>query len=565
VNILGISPPNHEVAAAIVTDGRLVAAAAEERFTRVKNQGGFPTRAVESVLELAGLSARDIDVVALPWLDFKKEQKLKVSAYLRNVPYVLVGTELPFVSKISHVLNYSRNVLLDRNWLAWSRAERDVLDPLKAMGLSEKVAYVDHHASHIASAYYASGFDRALGVSLDGYGSGAAGSFYMCEGGRIQLLQSIPYPHSLGTFYRRVTQALGFKPNRHEGKIVGLAAFGDPSLLYDKVIRRFNLRGQDYYRYNSSQDPFADRELAEKYPREHVAACHQRVLEDVATRYVQRYRELTGCTRIVAAGGVFANVKMNQRIMEMPGVEELFVYPAMSDGGVGSGAALFMAAQLESLEPRRLDNVYLGPGYTEAQIEAAVRAGGFQYRRAENVEHEIAALLAQGRVVARFDGRMEFGPRALGNRSILCQGTDPSINKWLNDRLKRTEFMPFAPATRVEKAAPLYNNLARGKYAAEFMTVTFDCTEKMKLSCPAAVHVDGTARPQLVSKQSNPSFYAVLERYEELTGLSSVINTSFNMHEEPIVCSPEDAVRAFSDGRLDYLAAGPFLVSHGHA
>ena len=556
--ILGISPPVHESAAGIVKDGRLIAAATEERFTRVKNQGGFPHNALESVLKLGGVGVGDIDVVALPFYDFAKEQRLKLEAYVKNVPYVL-RSDIPLKSKVVHILNYSKNVFIDPAWV--TGRPRDLLfGPLADLGLDKKVAYVDHHAAHIASAYYTSGWDRALGVSLDGYGSGQAGSFYLCEGGDIKLLQSIPYPHSLGTFYRRVTQALGFKPNRHEGKIVGLAAFGDPDVLYGRVLGRFDLSGDDYYRFKSAQNPYEDRVLANAYAREDVAAAYQKVLEDVATRYIAKYLHTHKLTKIVAAGGVFANVKMNQRIMELDGVEDMFIFPAMSDGGVGIGAALYLASQTRGLEPCRLPDMYLGPGHTDAEIETTIRAAGLPFTHHANVEDEIAMFLARGKVVARFDGRMEFGPRALGNRSILFEATDPSINKWLNDRLKRTEFMPFAPITLEEHASGLYHNLHRAKLAAEFMTITFDCTDEMKRTSPAAVHVDGTARPQLVNARTNPSCYKILRKYHELKGLPSVINTSFNMHEEPIVCSPQDAVRGFLDGRLDVLAAGPFIV-----
>lgn len=558
--IVGLSPPAHESAAAIVVDGKLVAAAAEERFTRVKNQGGFPHEALRYVLRAAGVTAADVDFVALGWLEFRREQALKLQAFIRNVPYVVGRTDLPARSKLLHLLNYGKNVLFDANLVHFLHKEGEVHKGLRQHGLLGKAVAVDHHAAHIASAYYTSGVDRALAVSLDGYGSGAAGSFYECEGGKIRLLQSVPYPHSLGTFYRRVTQALGFKPNRHEGKIVGLAAYGDPSILYDRVMGRFDLSQSDHYRLKSSQDPFEDRKLADSYAREDVAAPYQRVLEDVATKYVKLYRDRIGASAIVAAGGVLANVKMNQRIMEIPGVERLFVFPAMSDGGVGAGAALYLASELQGLQPYQLEDVYLGPGFTEQEIERAITNAGLPFKRCDEIEHDIADLAAAGKVIGRFDGRMEFGPRALGNRTIICQATDPSINKWLNDRLKRTEFMPFAPATPVEDAADLYQNVERALHSAEFMTVTFDCTEKMKKQSPAAVHVDGTARPQLVSARSNPSFYKTLKLYKQKTGLSSLINTSFNMHEEPIICSPEDAVRSFQDGRLDYLAAGPFLV-----
>jgi carbamoyltransferase len=207
-------------------------------------------------------------------------------------------------------------------------------------------------------------------------------------------------------------------------------------------------------------------------------------------------------------------------------------------------------------------DVYFGPDYGDSEIEAALQAASVPYRRVPDIEVEMARLIADDKVVARFNGRMEYGPRALGNRSILYQAKDPVVNQWLNARLKRTEFMPFAPATLYEDRHLCYKNIEGAEFAARFMTITFDCTPWMRENCPAAVHVDGTARPQLVSSDTNPSFHRLLSEYKKLTGIPSVINTSFNMHEEPIVCSPDDAIRAFLQGNLDYLAIGDFLVPH---
>jgi carbamoyltransferase len=209
-----------------------------------------------------------------------------------------------------------------------------------------------------------------------------------------------------------------------------------------------------------------------------------------------------------------------------------------------------------------LPNVFWGPSFECRQILTALQEAKLPFEQYEHIEPKIAALIADGHVVARFNGRMEYGPRALGNRSILFHAKEPDVNQWLNQRLGRTEFMPFAPATLYDKRHECYRNVNGAEYAAQFMTITFDCTEKMKRECPAAVHVDGTARPQLVSAESNPSFHKILTEYYKLTGIPSLINTSFNMHEEPIVCTPADAIRAFLQGNLDYLAIGNFLVAH---
>jgi len=292
--------------------------------------------------------------------------------------------------------------------------------------------------------------------------------------------------------------------------------------------------------------------LASQFPKIDVAAAYQHVLEHVATGYVAHYLKETGIRNIALSGGVVANVKLNQRLRELPGVDRLFVHPNMGDGGCGTGAALLEFADTCDLsEP--LSDVFLGPSYTHDQIAQALKTAQLPFTHQTPIEPTIAALIADGKVVARFNGRMEYGPRALGNRSILYHAREPEVNQWLNQRLGRTEFMPFAPATLEEKRSEYYKDVDGAEYAAQFMTVTFDCTDKMKAEAPAAVHVDGTARPQLVTPTSNPSFYRIISEYSRLTGLSSVINTSFNMHEEPIVCSPEDALRAFLDAKLEVL------------
>jgi carbamoyltransferase len=554
--IVGLSPTAHESAVGILVDGKLVAAASEERFTRVKNQGGFPARALEWCMKRAGVSASDVDHVAYAALPFHKERARDLVGFGKNLAYVAMASDKA-ERKLAHLANYVRNLAFNSDWRG---VEKGIIEELRPFGLDQKLVFVDHHRGHCAAAYYTSGFDRCLVVSLDGYGSGQAGSFYLAEGGKLTLLSPIPYPHSLGTFYRRVTQALGFKPNRHEGKIVGLAAFGDASRLYDEVRARFDLEHDDYYRYKSSQDPFFEKKLAERYPREDVAAAYQRVLEEVATHYIEKWVRRTGVSRVACAGGVFANVKMNQRVMEIPGVDEIFVFPAMGDSGVGVGAAFALHADLTGAVPERLHDVYLGPSYTPQEIERELVASGLPYRKPADLVGEVVGHLVADKVVARFDGAMEFGPRALGNRSILYPAKDPSVNKWLNDRLNRTEFMPFAPISLAERANDLYTNVDRMRYSAEFMTVTTDCTPQMRSQSPAAVHVDGTARPQLVTEEINPGAYRIIKEYEARTGIPTLINTSYNMHEEPIVCSPDDAIRAFKDGGLEVLAIGDFIV-----
>jgi carbamoyltransferase len=600
---LGISPLDKDSTVTVVQDGVVTYAAAEERFTRVKLQDGFPWRALQDALDRTGITADDINVVTYPFFSSDDETRLfrknleherdfieqavdsgigdrlrqaatRVPNRTRTVPGLREPNEK--VEKgVAKTLAYrllARDSVISRNVAKrasedWGRDasdfhrrwQQELEAGLDELDLRHKLKRVEHHQSHAANAYFTSGFDHALVVTLDGYGSGLAGSVSIGRGGCISRVHELEYPHSLGTFYESVTSGLGFTPSRHEGKIVGLAAYGDPAVLRDVLLSRFD-REPGSFRILEANNPYFARMLASQFPKIDVAAAYQHVLEVVATEYVGHYLRRTGARNIVLSGGVVANVKLNQRLKEIPGVEKVFVHPNMGDGGCGTGAAL-LEFQGNGLN-KPLPHVFLGPEFTDAEIETALQRAQLAFDRYTSIEPKIAALIAAGHVVARFNGRMEYGPRALGNRSILYHAKEPAVNQWLNQRLGRTEFMPFAPATLFEKRHDCYRNIDGGEYAAQFMTLTFDCTDEMKRTSPAAVHVDGTARPQLVTETSNPSFHKVLTEYYKLSGIPSVINTSFNMHEEPIVCTPDDAIRAFLQGNLDYLAIGDFLVAH---
>lgn len=600
MKVLGISPLDKDASATLVEDGTILFAAGEERFSRQKQHAGFPRQAIEAALEATRTSASEIELVAYPFLKWEQEKKhietaleeerafLQYAQPLRLAPLLRAAdARVPARSAAVHglaspnqkmvrplhkrlgyrVLGTTRRSV--RHALAESRAwgeqamadhERwnaELIAGLAELGLDKKLKHYEHHLSHAANAYLASGYDRALIVTLDGYGSGLAGSISVGEGGKVTRQHRLKFPHSLGTMYEMVTGALGFKPDRHAGKIVGLAAYGDPGVLEDVLLARIEQRGGEF-KLREVLNSFFARHLAVRYPMVDVAAAYQRVLELVAARLVAHWIAATGCKKVVLSGGVAANVKMNQRIHEVEGVEELFIYPNMGDGGCGSGIAMHESWP-GGVRPSFTD-VYFGPEYTDAQIETALRAAELPFTRPAKLAAEVARRIHAGEVVGRFAGRMEYGPRALGNRSILYHAREPEVNHWLNVRLGRTEFMPFAPVTTWEARGRCYLGLAGAEHTAEFMTITFDCTDWMKRECPAAVHVDGTARPQLLRREVNPGYYAILEEYEKLSGIPCLINTSFNMHEEPIVCSPQDAIRAFLDGRLDGLAIGSFYV-----
>ena len=604
MRVLGISPLDKDSTVSFLDDGKVLFAASEERFTRNKLQDGFPSQAFQAGLEYTGMRPEDIDVVAYPFFDWKKETQLFTkniqdeTAFLEDVPLgemqkqieralAQVPTDRPAIPGLAdpnqkmekpmlHKVFYrlagpesllSRNVA-KRNSRQWQRSSMtfhqawqvELEESLQELGLRDKLKRYDHHLAHSAAAFFASRFDRSLIVTLDGYGSGLSGSVCIGEGIKIRRIHELEYPHSLGSFYESVTSSLGFTPSRHEGKVVGLAAYGDPNILLDLVLSRFHQEPGNF-RILENGNIYFSRYLSTLFPKIDIASAYQRALEIVASKYIQHYVDKTEIDTVVLAGGVVANVKMNQRIFEIPGVSQIFVYPNMGDGGCGTGAALLASRTcLKNRNP--YPDVYFGPEASDAAIRGELENAGLHFEACESIEPIIAKLIHSGNVVARFNGRMEYGPRALGNRSILYRASEPEVNQWLNQRLGRTEFMPFAPATLFEERDRCYQNMDGAEWAAKFMTVTFDCTDFMKRTCPAAVHIDGTARPQLVQEVGNPSFYRVLKEYYTLSGVPSVINTSFNMHEEPIVNSPHDAIRAFLRGNLDFLAIGNFLVPH---
>ncbi|MBI5788001.1 MAG: carbamoyltransferase [Candidatus Schekmanbacteria bacterium] len=555
MKILGISSLDNDTCVSLIDGAAVRYAVMEERLTHIKHQNGFPHKALKMLFDMTGIRAQDIDCVAYPFLDWRKQKELLIKSYLDDLKKNITNPHniLPTLSHQASFLKWSYKAISDHR-----RFNIELEKNLTDLGLMPKLQRVEHQLSHAAAAFYTSGFERALILTLDWYGDGLAGSVSLGSPAGIERCHSIDYPHSLGMFYAQVTGALGFKMCHHEGKIVGLAAFGDPSVLYDTVKKKFE-ETEETYRYINAMDFTFCQRLAHRYHREEVAAAYQKVLEDVVTKLVRHYLVKYQQTAVVLAGGVAANVKLNQRVHEVDQVEKIFIHPAMGDDGSGTGAALYLLAK-SGIRPEKIKNVFFGPEYSHQAIEAELKRFRVKYQYYEDIEDKVAEKLVQNKVVARFNGRMEYGPRSLGNRSILYSASDPSVNDWLNKRLNRTEFMPFAPATLFEYRDQCYIGVSGAENAAQYMTITFDCKPFMQEKSPAAVHVDGTARPQFVTPESNPGFYRIIKKYHELTGIPSVINTSFNMHEAPIVCTPEDAITTYLDGKLDHLAIGNFLV-----
>jgi carbamoyltransferase len=558
---------------ALVDDGRIIAAVAEERLCRMKMAGGMPVAAMDEVLRIAGASPSDVDRVAVAQVVSVFEPEpiawkgwFDTTINVRSSLLDGLGSSLAPIAGSTPAALRAQQIL--KRWLFRDRRKRIPALLRERWGINAPVSFFDHHLAHAASAYYTGGFERALVVTLDGGGDGLSGSVWEGIDGRLRRLDSISSFHSLGNFYSYVTELCGFKAERHEGKVTGLAASGQP--IYADRLREvicYEEPGKIRYlvpMYHRSALRALKSRLPPDFNRADLAASAQLVLENIGIAFVRHWLRSTGMTNLCLAGGVFSNVRLNQGLVEIPEVSQISVHPAMDDSGLAVGAALQSHAKQSGgrLAPVRLPNAYLGPEFSNAEIAAALAEAGLMSSREGRIQEAISERLAAGAVVARFHGRMEYGPRALGNRSLLYQPTDPSVNDWLNERLQRTEFMPFAPATLAEQADDCYEQLEGARDAARFMTITLDCTVKMRDACPGVVHVDGTARPQLVDADTSPDLHAILSAYHARTGLPALINTSFNLHEEPIVCTPGDAIRAFLQGRIDYLAIGDHLIPH---
>lgn len=574
MQILGIGD-HVSCGSALVQDGKVVSAITDERLVRQKMVFGVPRESIQTILKTHGVRPEEIDAIAVgttrqhlidQYLDFNDGwfglQRGKFKQTLFNVASGVskYREQIPFVDDAYYLARQPAFYKRRRELKKLFREEFGFFCP---------VYFLDHHFCHATSAYYTSGFKDATVATIDGGGDGKSCRIFDVAEGNFKEVHSISSFDSLGNYYSYITQLCGFKAGRHEGKITGLAAYGEPAYVTElkKLIVQKNGDvkniGQVFF-FSALQE--LERLLPKNFSHRDLAASIQVYTEQMVVEMVQHWLVRTGRYNVALAGGLFANVKINQRVHEIPGVQSTYIHPGMSDEGMPVGAALGLYYRLSGKKyetnSATMEHVYLGPEFSDAEIRLELQHQGVDAVRYDDVEREIGRLLAAGAVVARFNGRMEYGPRALGNRSILYQATDPGVHYWMNDALKRTEFMPFAPIAMTDHAEKCFRNISGAEDTARFMTITFDCTEWMARNCPGVVHVDNTARPQLVSEKDNPSMYRILAEYYRLTGLPCVINTSFNMHEEPIVCSPYDAIRAFKLGHLDYLAIGNWIAKN---
>jgi carbamoyltransferase len=557
--ILGVHTGFHDATAVLFEDYTLKAAVQLERLTRVKGDASnFPQLCIDEVLAIAGADRRDVAAVAFGREQFPNE------VYRR--PFAPLWSFLRSKVRGRPTRGLAREIRIRK-----AARPEDVIDPqalLRHVGLPETAAahFFDHHEAHALPALFYTDWDDALLVTADGAGDNINYSHRHFAQGKLTTIygdedcwhRPLP-PDSLGQLYAAATVALGYRSNRHEGKLTGLAAMGEPS-VYDRIAPKFTVdeNGRVHSGFARTRDmlPFM-RELAKHASRQDVAASVQKVVEDTMLPSLQRLLARYPARRLGRAGGLFANVKLNQLLAEKLPLDEIFVFPAMGDDGLATGGVLAHLLRRDGLDRwlqqrRKLNDVYLGRDYT-AGIDAALAATPGVVRRDGAPVELAAARLTNGEIGAIYTGRMEYGPRALGARTILANPARRETHDLLNQRLDRTEFMPFAPVVAEERAAEVFEVDARNAYACRFMTITCRVREAWRTRIPAVVHVDGTARPQIISRASNPLYYDIVTAFERVSGLPVLVNTSFNVHEEPIVNAPAECIRALTDGRIDFV------------
>lgn len=567
---LGINAAYHDCSAALVADGRVIAAAEEERFTRIKHgkrpvpfsTWQLPFHAIDYCLEEAGIALRDVDHVAYsydPWL--------LLPASARSSPTIALPLE-PSAQESSDWQSPWDPLFLSSIVNAPRQLASGAPHHLKSRfaGVRHDGPYrwhfVEHHLAHEASAFLAAPFDACAVLTMDGRGEKATTSYGVFQDGRYHRIKQVNLPHSLGLLYEQVTDYLGFLHSSDEYKVMALASFGEPvhAAVFRDIVQ-YKGGGEYEIAQVDWQELFGPRrERGSEFGRAHrdIARSLQLVLEETVLKMTAWLQRETGQENLAMAGGVALNCVMNARLANSAVFNQVWVQPAAGDSGTSLGAALSVDADQRGSREKRwhMDHAYLGPGFGDVEIEEFLRYSRMPYRRVDNIADACAELLAQGKVVGWFQGRMEFGPRALGARSILASPIDPAMQQHLNQIKDREDFRPVAPVVLEEEAG----NWFAGCSVAPFMLFVYDVRKDRLERIPSVCHVDGTARVQTINRNQHALYYDLLRAFEHRTGVPVLINTSFNTRGQPIVCTPRDAVESFCSTPIDALAIGSFLL-----
>ena len=561
--ILGISCYYHDAAACLIKDGKLIAAAEEERFTRKKHDSSFPINAIDFCLKEANISSKELSFIGFYEKPLLKFERI-LSQHLEMFPYSFWS----FYKTIP-------------NWLSEKlRIPKIIKKKLKYKG---DILFIDHHLAHATSSFLVSPFKEAAILTVDGVGEWTTTAIGYGKENEIGLLKEIKFPHSLGLLYSTVTAHLGFSVNNSEYKIMSLAAYGNP-VYYDKFMKIIDLKEDGSYRLdmdffdyhyrlrmpskNFIKEFGPIRKPSEKITHHHkdIAASLQKVTEVIMFKILNHLYEITKCNNLCMAGGVALNSVANGKIKKYTKFKNVFIQPASSDAGTSLGVAFYIYnSVLNNKRDYVMNNVYLGPNFSYDEIKIFLNSNGINYQEFKDDKElikEVAKLIFGNNVVGWFQGRMEFGPRALGNRSILANPCNPQMKKILNEKVKhREEFRPFAPVIIEEKVKEYFDI---DKKDEKFMLFVYPVKESKRKLIPAVTHVDGTARLQTVNKNQNLLYHNLIMEFEKLSKVPVLINTSFNIRGEPIVCTPEDAYRCMMGTEIDYLVLSNFLIKRNN-
>lgn len=563
--ILGLNNM-HDASAALLCDGRIIAAAEEERFTRNKHSVGFPVHSIKYCLKEAGASIQDVDYVAVSWKPWILRKRIFQAA--RTLPYSIKM----FKSKVNRGWKQMNN-----EWFELFTI-KDLLKKHFGAG-SFKIKYLDHHLCHAASAYYCSPYDSSVILTIDGAGEEKTTVFWKGEGTRLKEIKAVYLPNSLGQFYSAITGFLGFRMQSDEYKVMGLSSYGkqgyyeffrknvlvtlpDGEFRLDPGFIDYHLARQGIFLMSARSVLGEPRDpLGEILPNhEDIAASAQKIVEDTIFHSLNYlYRETGMRNNLCLAGGVAFNCVANGKIFENTGFQNVYIQPAAGDAGTAIGAALYLYYSGSS-KPRenRMSDAYLGPRFTSENCKEIINTYGLSFVELSNDELcvRVAKILSDGKLVFWFQGRMEWGPRALGNRSLLADPRKKGMKDVINLKVKQREaFRPFAPSILEERSSEYFYN----GISSPFMLLALKVREEKAKEIPAVVHVDGTARPQTVNREANPLYWKLIKEFESITGVPVILNTSFNV-QEPIVCSPEDAIKCFLKTDVDYLVLNNLLV-----
>jgi carbamoyltransferase len=563
VNILGIWD-GHDAGAALLVDGRIAAAINEERLTRRKLEIRFPHQAIAACLQMAGVATSAIDVVAATTTDVAKTlgrvaPSTKEAYYQVRRRKIRPGAMATLRSRAKYRLTEWPPNAASRAISRWALGRT-----LAASGLERaSLAIYDHHACHAASAAFTSGFDSALVVTIDGLGDGKAATISRYRNGRLELIASTPARHSPGVFFEHVTHLLNMRELEDEGKVMAIADYASP--VPDERNEMFPLLAADGMSFTTSvpghalQKPLAD--ILWRFPNEQFAYLAQRALERACVGVVTAALKHTGERRIALAGGVASNIKVNRRLRRLEGVDDVFVFPHMGDGGLALGAALLASADRGATAARfPIDDLGFGPEYSDADIEGALKQAGIAYQRCPDITVPVSRLLSAGKIVLWFQGRMEYGPRALGHRSVLARPDRPELRDRLNLVLKRRVwYQPFCPSLLEADARTALSDFTGSPN--RHMTMAYQVAPEYRQLLSGVMNVDGSCRPQMVADADGGRFAALLRHMRDQIGIGGVLNTSFNLHGFPLVCTPRDAIEVFVETGADALAIGSFLAA----